>query len=462
MEISKGRQILTPEDLDMWQKDTEAYLLSNPVLAECFQDPSRLFNQDETSIELGSSDRRVLAKKGTKVICHVSSGSREHITVSFSCNAAGGMVPPRVIYKGVRNMAVTHLQNLPENGLSGKWNFSVSPKGYIVCSLFLDVLKDINNYVQQKQIKKPVILIMDGASPHLSLDAAAFCKANQIQPWLLRPNMTHLTQPLDLVFFADLKKTLKNFAWKWQTDPKNTGQVLTKYSVIGLLQEVTEKCLAKPCLLQNGFKRAGLFPWNKAAPDRSKLLPGSVFASNHDSQGAITLPVTSFENSNLDSTFGIQPLADRSHIEQPVLNTDVDPSESPLNLNILTDSQPQVLESSVSTELAGQPDSFLMSSMDLSLTDNPVIDDTISESIFQPISSSTFNVESELQSTFKCSSCNRVIMEKFRAMHLVNCSPPDVQFESVAGPSMDSPIPVSRKENTPPPRRGYYSAILLC
>ena len=94
MEISKGRQILTAEDLSMWQNDTETYLLSNPVLAECFKGPTRLFNQDETSIELGSSDRRVLAKKGTKVICHVSSGSREHITVSFSCNAAGGMVPP--------------------------------------------------------------------------------------------------------------------------------------------------------------------------------------------------------------------------------------------------------------------------------------------------------------------------------------------------------------------------------
>ena len=223
--------------------------------------------------------------------------------------------------------------------------------------------------------------------------------------------------------------------------------------MIGLLQEVTEKCLSKPCLLQNGFKRAGIFPWNKAAPDRSKLLPGTVFASSNDSQGAITLPVTSSDDSSLDITFDIQPLADSSHIEQPVLNTDVDPSESPLNLNIQTDSQPQVLESLASTELAGQHDSYLMSSMDLSLTNNPVIDDTSSESMFQPISSSTFNVGSELQSTFQCSSCNRVILEKFRAIHLVNCSPPDVQFESAAGPSLDPPIPVSRSENTPPPRK---------
>ena len=46
IEISKGRQCLTEFDLDSWQQDTESYLLSNPVLAECFQDPTRLFNQD--------------------------------------------------------------------------------------------------------------------------------------------------------------------------------------------------------------------------------------------------------------------------------------------------------------------------------------------------------------------------------------------------------------------------------
>ena len=260
MEISKGRQILTSQDLDLWQQDTEAYLLSNPILAECFMDPTRLFNQDERSIELGSSSRRVLAKKGSKVIYHVSSGSREHITVSFSCNAAGGMVPPRVIYKGVRNMAATHLQNLPEDGSSGKWSFSVSPKGYITRPLFLEVLEDINTYVERKQIKKPVVVILDGASPHISIEAADFCKTNQIQPWLLRPNMTHLTQPLDLVFSAGLKKTLKNSTWKWQTDHKKTGQFLNKYSVIGLLNEATDTCLAKLSLVHNGFKRAGLFP----------------------------------------------------------------------------------------------------------------------------------------------------------------------------------------------------------
>ena len=175
--------------------------------------------------------------------------------------------------------------------------FLCFPKRYITRPLFLEVLEDINTYIERKQIKKPVVVILDGASPHISIEAASFCKTNQIQPWLLRPNMTHLTQPLDLVFFADLKKTLKNFAWRWQTDPKNTGQFLNKYSVIGLLNEATETCLAKPNLVQNGFKRAGLFPWNKAAPDRSKLLPGTVFTSSHDNQSSLTAQSSCPQNS---------------------------------------------------------------------------------------------------------------------------------------------------------------------
>ena len=39
-----------------------------------------------------------------------------------------------------------------------------------------------------------MILIIDGASPHTTLRAAQLCRSLAIFPWLLRPNMTHLTQ----------------------------------------------------------------------------------------------------------------------------------------------------------------------------------------------------------------------------------------------------------------------------
>ena len=52
-EISKGRQVISPEDLEQWQQDTWTYLSSKLELREALQDPDHLWNQDETSVELG-------------------------------------------------------------------------------------------------------------------------------------------------------------------------------------------------------------------------------------------------------------------------------------------------------------------------------------------------------------------------------------------------------------------------
>ena len=77
---------------------------------------------------------------------------------------------------------------------SGEWTFSVSEKGYITRELYLEVLRDLDKYLIEKDIPRPVIIFIDGASPHISLEAAAFCKEKEIQPWLLTQNMTHILQ----------------------------------------------------------------------------------------------------------------------------------------------------------------------------------------------------------------------------------------------------------------------------
>ena len=77
---------------------------------------------------------------------------------------------------------------------SGEWTFSVSEKGYITRELYIEVLRDLDKYLIEKDIPRPVIIFNDGASPHISLEAAAFCKEKEIQPWLLKPNMTHILQ----------------------------------------------------------------------------------------------------------------------------------------------------------------------------------------------------------------------------------------------------------------------------
>ena len=81
--------------------------------------------------------------------------------------------------------------------------------------------------------------------------------------------------------------------WDWQCTPANVGVTLNKYSIVALLHKTTELCLAKPKLIANGFRRAGIFPWNPQAPDKDKLLPGTIFQTSCD--GPSHSPVQSIQ-----------------------------------------------------------------------------------------------------------------------------------------------------------------------
>ena len=48
-----------------------------------------------------------------------SSGSREHNTAGYMVSADGALVPPRLVFKGVRNIAQAKLKDLPNDGKSG-------------------------------------------------------------------------------------------------------------------------------------------------------------------------------------------------------------------------------------------------------------------------------------------------------------------------------------------------------
>ena len=56
MSIHKGRAIVDPRTLDSWFDLTKERLLNDPELAECWKDPRRIFNQDETSLCVGSAE----------------------------------------------------------------------------------------------------------------------------------------------------------------------------------------------------------------------------------------------------------------------------------------------------------------------------------------------------------------------------------------------------------------------
>ena len=41
--------------------------------------------------------------------------------------------------------------------------------------MFVEILADLDKFLSSKNIKRPVILFIDGANPHISLAMAKYC-----------------------------------------------------------------------------------------------------------------------------------------------------------------------------------------------------------------------------------------------------------------------------------------------
>ena len=209
-------------------------------------------------------------------------------------------MPPMCLFRGVRNVAAVHLATLPQDGKSGAWSLHSTEKGFITSEKFVVLLQELVKHLEERQIERPVILFMDGASPHISHAMAEYCKAHGIQPWLFKPNTTHLTQPLDLTVMKSLKDKLKRKVTEWQ---QRNPTSLTKYTVVPLLREAVEEVLTKPSIIINGFRRAGLVPWDPSAVDTRKTLPSTVFASSKPSSSENPSISSGTASINTETTF---------------------------------------------------------------------------------------------------------------------------------------------------------------
>ena len=96
-------------------------LTENNIKNKCH----RIYNCDESGIQLDNTPHKVLAIKGAKHVYSQSMGTREHITVHACSCANGTMLPPMIIFaKGFPGGAYT--RGGPTNALYAK-----SESGYM-------------------------------------------------------------------------------------------------------------------------------------------------------------------------------------------------------------------------------------------------------------------------------------------------------------------------------------------
>jgi hypothetical protein len=108
--------------------------------------------------------------------------------------------PPMIVYPYERIPAEIARNTTPD------WVIGNSKSGWMTRQCFhCDVCNTFLPLHKEKNVKLPVLYLVDGHRSHLTFNVSKFCAENGIILFALYPNTTHILQPADVALFKPRK-----------------------------------------------------------------------------------------------------------------------------------------------------------------------------------------------------------------------------------------------------------------
>jgi hypothetical protein len=261
--ISKARASITEPIIRKWFNVLHQHLQEENA-GDILEDPKRIFNLDETGVQLCPKTGVILAPKNYRAMYDVASGQEKQcITVLCNFSANGETVPPFIVYP-LQRISKEVAQSVPND-----WGIGRSESGWMTGQTFFEYIKELFvPCLQKNEITLPVLLLVDGHKSHINLDLHEFCVKNKIILYCLHPNTTHILQPCDVGIFGPLKAAWKTAVRKHKI--KNNVQI-TRSNFAKLFAEAFESSVTKG-IICNAFKACGLFPFDPNSVNYSKCI----------------------------------------------------------------------------------------------------------------------------------------------------------------------------------------------
>lgn len=251
--IKKVRANVSAADIDCYMDNLKEVVKDVP--------PTHIWNYDETNLSDDPGNKKVICKRGAKYVENICNHSKSAISLMFSGNAAGTLLPPYVVYKA-ENLWSTWTENGPQ-----RTRYNRSKSG---CYRFFDAVSfedwfELTFLPNVRNLDGPKVIIGDNLSSHINLQVLKLCEENNVRFVCLPPNSTHLTQPLDVAFFAPMKRIWRGILTKWKesdsgskftTIPKDSFPTLLKELMANLAEKQEENLMA-------GFAKCGIYPFDK-------------------------------------------------------------------------------------------------------------------------------------------------------------------------------------------------------
>ncbi|XP_033749226.1 tigger transposable element-derived protein 1-like [Pecten maximus] len=240
--------------------------------------PSQIFNVDETGFAGKEfSKQKIVVPKGTKHPYQPCAGISGHVTLNLGVSASGKAIAPLIIFS----------KNLPResfrDSLSEEWSFETTESGYINNTIFSAWFN--NQFVRQCGRARPVLVIMDNHSSHITKQVVDTARENNIHLLCLPAHSTHLLQPLDVGVFHLLKSNVAQMC----TSLGYTGmKTLPRHKFPKVIHLGLNKISGSA--ISSSFRAAGIHPFNakkielpKSTRDPEMILPDPTEAANAES-----------------------------------------------------------------------------------------------------------------------------------------------------------------------------------
>ncbi|XP_019861816.1 PREDICTED: uncharacterized protein LOC109590340 isoform X7 [Amphimedon queenslandica] len=221
-----------------------------------FNDPTVIYNCDETGMPLNPKGLKVVTHRRAKNVHSISGDTKMQITVLACVSASGTALPPMVIFDRKTLNPELIRGEIPET------MYGLSEKGWINQELFTGWF--YKHFLALIPKKRPVLLLMDGHSSHYCPEVVRLAAKEKVLLFTLPPHTTHLTQPLDRGCFSPLKTYWKELCHRFYV--KNPGRVITRYDFSAIFSEAWKLAMT-PKNIMSGFEVAGICPFSRRALD---------------------------------------------------------------------------------------------------------------------------------------------------------------------------------------------------
>ncbi|CAD6223960.1 GSCOCG00005411001-RA-CDS, partial [Cotesia congregata] len=267
------------------------YDLLESVIIKYKLTPDRIFNVDETGVTtVPKHQSKIIAPKGKKQVGVLTSAERGQLVTTEICVSAAGTYLPLMFVLPRKKLPA----RLSEILIDDCWAQCHS-SGCITSEIFFKWFVWFVKIVQPTE-ERPVLLVLDGHPTHTqNLDVINYARKHHVIIICLPPHCTHRLQPLDVSVIRPASIAYSDAVKQWLRE--HPDRVVTANDIPRIYGGAF-KSAAKPETIKNGFKKTGIWPFNRSVYSDEAIVAAGTSTPEIPSSNASTATSTTATNTD--------------------------------------------------------------------------------------------------------------------------------------------------------------------